>query len=68
MLFRRRFTLPLAAAALTVFVSPTEATLKYTKLEKRPCVTCHTSVQGKELNTVGKCYVQKKALKDCEKK
>ena len=68
MLFRKRFILPLVAAALTAFVSPTQATIKYTKAEKRPCITCHTTVQGKQLNAVGKCYLEKKALKDCERK
>jgi hypothetical protein len=44
------------------------ANLKYTRLEKKPCITCHTTVQGKTLNAVGRCYKDKSSLHGCEAK
>ena len=63
-----RFVLP-AAILLLGFLAGTTATygnVNYTKREKRPCVTCHTTVQGKELNSVGKCFQKKHSLAGCE--
>jgi hypothetical protein len=66
-MFRFRFVLP--AVILGGFLAGTRSTygnLKYTKVEKRPCVTCHVDIKTKELNAVGKCYKQKQTLVGCE--
>ena len=39
---------------------------EYSKKEGKACVTCHVKNGSKELNDVGKCYKEKKALKDCQ--
>jgi len=39
--------------------------VEYTKKEGKPCITCHVKNGSKELNDVGKCYAQKKSLKEC---
>ena len=41
---------------------------EYTKKEKKGCVTCLIGQGKKELNDVGKCYEEKKALDTCEPK
>ena len=46
----------------------TYGNVKYNKLEKKPCVTCHTTIQGKKLNAVGKCYKDKLTLNGCAPK
>lgn len=42
---------------------------EYTKKEKKGCQTCHVDAKkkAKELNDVGKCYHDKKDLKECAK-
>ena len=40
--------------------------LEYTKKETAACTVCHVKATSKELNDVGKCYEQKKSLKDCK--
>ena len=60
-----------AAVLLLGLLASTKVTygnLKYTKLEKRPCVTCHESIKTKDLNSVGKCYQKKHSLAVCEPK
>lgn len=64
---RLRFVLP-AAILLIGFLAGTRDTygnVKFTKQEKKPCVTCHTTIQGKELNSVGKCFQKKHSLAGC---
>ncbi len=41
---------------------------EYTKKEKKGCIVCHTKAGSKDLNAVGKCYHEKKALAGCEAK
>ncbi len=36
------------------------------KKEKTGCITCHVKMGSKELNDTGKCYAQKRTLKDCK--
>jgi len=43
-------------------------TMEIAKKEKSACTTCHVKLGSKELNAVGKCYKQSKALKKCEAK
>lgn len=57
----------LAAGALLPFRAA-YGNIKYNKLEKRPCITCHTDVKGKTLNAVGKCYKDKLTMSGCEPK
>ncbi len=67
---RLRMVIP-AAVLLLGFVAATKGTygnIRYQKSEKRPCVTCHVSIKGKELNSVGKCYEKKRSLNGCEPK
>jgi len=42
-----------------------QAKPEYTKKEGKNCATCHTKAGSKELNKVGKCYEEKKSLKEC---
>jgi len=51
----------LAAWSLTLVQAKTE----YTQKEKKPCTYCHVKMGAKELNDTGKCYQEKKSLKDC---
>ncbi len=67
-LLRRVLPVAILAAGLLVSLRPGYGNVKYNKLEKRPCVTCHTSIKGRELNTVGKCYKDKLTLNGCEPK
>jgi hypothetical protein len=39
---------------------------EYTKKENTPCTTCHTRAGAKDLNDVGKCYAEKRSLRDCQ--
>jgi hypothetical protein len=65
--------LPLIASGLVVMVGLIlSATLsfgkpEYAKKEKKGCTTCHVSAKSKDLNDVGKCYGEKKNLKECAK-
>ena len=70
MMSRLHFVLPAAVLVLGLPAGMKFAygNVKYTKQEKRPCVTCHTTVQGKELNSVGKCYQKSHSLAGCEPK
>ena len=64
---RLKYFLPVAVlACATLLTTTTLADLKIGKLEKRPCVACHTSIKGKELNRVGKCYKEKRSMEACE--
>ena len=42
-----------------------QAKPEYSKAEKKPCTTCHVKMGAKELNDTGKCYQEKKSLKEC---
>ena len=67
---RLQFVLP-SAVLMLGFLASSNATygnLRYTKQEKRPCVTCHVTIKSKELNGVGKCYQKKQTLVGCEPK
>ncbi len=41
---------------------------EYAKKEKTGCVTCHVKAGSKDLNAIGKCYGEKKALAGCQAK
>ncbi len=66
-----RFLIPVAivVAGLTINVKPTEAKMEYTKKEKKPCATCHSTAkptkENEALNAVGKCYKEKKSMETC---
>jgi hypothetical protein len=66
-----RFIIPAAimCLGLTINVKPTQAKMEFTKKEKKPCTTCHSSAkptkENEALNAVGKCYKEKKALAAC---
>jgi hypothetical protein len=68
MLSSLRFVLPVAVllAGLAAITKGTYANVRYTKQEKKPCVTCHVTIKGKELNSVGKCFQKKHTLAGCE--
>lgn len=60
------------ACGLLLSASLSYGKAEYTKTEKKPCKTCHVQAMPKTkeqaaLNDVGKCYEQKKSLKDCLK-
>lgn len=65
--------LPLVVSTSVLFTgllmtsTMTFAKPELTKKEKKPCTACHVSAKSKELNDVGKCYADKKNLKDCMK-
>ncbi|MBI3684305.1 MAG: hypothetical protein HY235_28355 [Acidobacteria bacterium] len=67
---------PLVLAAVLMVLGFLSASLsfgkpEYTKTEKKACTACHTTAKPKDkndLNDVGKCYGEKKSLKDCAKK
>lgn len=67
-----RTTLVLAVAVCLswVFAASLFATAKDAKDTGKACTFCHVKpVKGDEnLNEVGKCFKEKKSLKDCEKK
>jgi hypothetical protein len=44
------------------------ATPTIAKKEAVKCVVCHVKMGSKDLNDVGKCYKEKKALTGCEAK
>jgi hypothetical protein len=57
----------LLGAGILACVSASYATQEYAKKEKKPCVTCHAKMEGKEgmaknLNAAGKYYHEKKSL------
>jgi hypothetical protein len=64
---RLRHILPIAVLLCNVLVMPriSFGNIKYQKAEKKPCITCHTNLKGKELNGVGKCYKEKQTLNGC---
>ena len=70
MMSRMRHILPavILVCGLVAAGSATFGNVKYQKLERKPCVTCHTTIQGKELNSVGKCYKDKLTLNGCAPK
>ncbi|MCC6388955.1 MAG: hypothetical protein IT167_00025 [Bryobacterales bacterium] len=41
---------------------------EYSKKEKKGCATCHVTAKSKDLNDTGKCYHEKKDLKECTAK
>ncbi len=53
------------AAAVMLTVTPSAAKPEFSKKEKKGCTTCHVSAKSKDLNDVGKCYKEKKALDSC---
>lgn len=57
-----RFLMP--AVILLGGISVSYGKPEYTKKESAKCAVCHS--KGKELNKVGECYKEKKALKGCE--
>ena len=57
-----------ALAGLALNLTPAAAKVEYTKKEKKPCTTCHTSMKSKDLNDTGKCYGEKKSLTECAPK
>jgi hypothetical protein len=65
--------LPLVISSAVLFTGLlVTSTMSYgkpemTKKEKKPCTACHVSAKSKELNDVGKCYGEKKSLKECVK-
>jgi len=65
-----RFLIPAAllVSSLVLTTQMSVAKPEYTKKEKKGCVTCHVAQGKKELNDVGKCYENKKALDTCEPK
>lgn len=50
-------------------LSPGFGKPEYTRKEKKSCATCHTNAgqSPKELTETGKCYGEKKDLKECVK-
>jgi len=66
-----RFFIPAAVMCigLTFNVKPAQGKAEYTKKEKKPCATCHSSAKPTKeveaLNAVGKCYKEKKSLATC---
>lgn len=59
----------LLAAGLLMTTSVGFSKPEYTKKEKKACTTCHVDAKKtpKELKDVGKCYGEKKDLKECMK-
>jgi hypothetical protein len=66
---RLKFVVP-AIVLLGGLVVPATLSGKaeYTKKEKKGCIVCHTKAGSKDLNSVGKCYGEKKTLAGCEAK
>ncbi|MBV6430977.1 MAG: hypothetical protein IANPNBLG_01099 [Bryobacteraceae bacterium] len=56
------------AAGLMMMQNMGFAKPAYSKKEKTGCATCHVTAKSKELNDVGKCYHEKKDLKECAAK
>jgi hypothetical protein len=65
-----QFAIPatILMGGLLLNLTPSFGKAEYTKLEKKPCVTCHVTAKSKELNKVGECYGKKKSLKECPTK
>ena len=65
------FLIPTTAIMWALFLTANVslATQEYTKKEKKSCTFCHTGAGKKELNDVGKCYVEHNhSLEGCEPK
>lgn len=64
-----RLLLPLASllAALIATSGISFATKEMAKKEKKPCTTCHTKANAKELNKTGEFYKEKKTLEGAPK-
>lgn len=69
-MFRVKFVLPgaILVVGLLAGLKQSYGNVRYMKQEKRPCETCHVSIKGKELNSVGKCFQKKHSLAGCEPK
>jgi hypothetical protein len=65
-----RFLLPVLTLGLGLVLTTTrsDATIEYSKKEKKPCTTCHVKAASKELNDAGKYYKAKKTLEGYKKK
>jgi hypothetical protein len=63
-----KFVVPalVLAAGLIVSTTTSSATPAIAKKENvKSCTTCHAKAGSKDLNDVGKCYKEKKSMKDC---
>lgn len=67
---RLKYAIPLFVfvAGLVTTTTLSYGKAEYTKKEKKACVYCHVTATSKELNGVGKCYKEKKALDSCATK
>ena len=61
-----RFLAILGAVGL-LFSPFARGKVEYATKEKQDCVYCHTAFGKPDLNDIGKCYKEKRSLKDCEK-
>lgn len=63
-----KFAVPalLLTTGLIINTTTSSATIATAKKEGvKTCVTCHVKVGSKDLNSVGKCYKEKKSLTGC---
>jgi hypothetical protein len=59
-----KYTAPVFVLICGLWLAPMQSSGKpeYTKKEKKPCTTCHTKANSKELNEAGKFYQKNKTL------
>ncbi len=66
--FKIAVPMALLAGGLIVSTPISFGKAEYTKKEKKGCIYCHTAQGKKDLNEVGKCYVEHgHSLDGCEK-